>query len=97
MENLRKKAEAQRESLGKRDEEAKRAYAKAVQKIFSTPEGLIFGRGLVYLLGVNRPTPMGKDYALNTMVDNVRREVYHNLIRPYLTANQKAKLEIGNE
>lgn len=83
------------DAIKAKDAEAVRMYVDAVRKIFSTPEGVIFGRGLIYLLGVNEATPIGKDYALNVMVDNTRREVYYKFIRAYLTPNQKTKLEIG--
>ena len=75
----------------KEQEEAAKKYKLLVQNVFGTSHGVEFGKELVRLLGVFKsescvnPTKMAED--------NAAKAVYLELIRPFLTPEQRSKLE----
>lgn len=73
-------------------QEQKEEYNKAVQMVFDTPEGILFGKHLIKMLEVflvkscTNPTKM--------VEENAAKAVYLNMIRPHLTKKQKIELEL---
>lgn len=72
------------------EEEAE--YKKAIQKLFDTPEGILFGRMLIKQTGIHSDKLCGNPTRM--VEENAVKVVYNRLVRKYLDKEQIIKLEI---
>ena len=98
MSNTVEKLLAQREQGNKQEEftkEQEAEYKKAVQMIFDTPEGILFGKLLVKKLGIFNCKSCTN--ATTMIEENAAKAVYLKMIRPFLDKKQITTLEIYND
>lgn len=90
MKRMADKAE-QKEVFEAQKEEARKKYKLHLQEVFNTPDGVEFGKELVRLLGIFTSETCTNP---SKMVEkNGAKAVYLELIRPFLTPEQRTKLE----
>lgn len=82
----------EREHVQELTAEEESEYKIAIQKLFDTPEGILFGRMLIKQTGIHSTKPCVNPTRM--VEENAVKVVYNTLVRKYLDKEQIIKLEI---